>query len=234
MAKNEPEILLSGKTPFRIEVPYKLIDSGPGKKEKPLLVYLHGFGQNLEQFEELCRPLLSLQAYHLFLEGPYPIYDRSGSKNVSDWGRSWYLYDGNRGQFIKSLEVSSEFLQEVMDRLFDIITPARVGIVGYSMGGYLAGYYALTRWKHIHDLVVCAARIKTEVLHDEWDLIRHMNILAVHGENDKAVKPGPQQKEIEKLKEKKINAEFNLVNEGHELSESYVNAVYKWLKTNSY
>lgn len=233
MAKNESEILLSGKTPFRIEVPYKLIETGPEKEKKPLLLYLHGFGQNLEQFEELCRPLFSLTAYHLILQGPYPIYDRSGKKNVSQWGRAWYLYDGNRGQFIKSLEVSSEFLQEVMDRLFEIITPSRVGIVGYSMGGYLAGYYALTRWKHIHDLVVCSARIKTEVIH-EWDSIKHMNILAVHGKNDEAVKPEPQQKEIEKLKEKKINAEFRLLDEGHEFNNSYLNAIKQWLKTNSY
>lgn len=234
MSENEPEILLSGKTPFRIEVPYKLIESGPKNKKKPLLVYLHGFGQNLEQFEELCKPLFTLPAYHLVLQGPYPIYDRTGNKNVSDWGRAWYLYDGNRGQFIKSLEVSSEFLQEVMDRLFDIIEPSRVGIIGYSMGGYLAGYYALTRWKHIHDLIVCGARIKTEVLHDDWDSIKHLNVLAVHGKNDKAVKPEPQQKEIEKLKKKNINAEFRLLDEGHEFNNNYAEAVSAWLKTNSY
>ena len=234
MSKNKPEILLSGKTQFRLEVPYKLFESGPEKKKKPLLIYLHGFGQNMEQFEKLCRPLFSLTGYHLILQGPYPIYDHTANKNVSEWGRSWYLYDGNRGQFIKSLEVSSEFLQEVMDRLFEIITPSRVGIIGYSMGGYLAGYYAMTRWKHIQDLVVCGARIKTEVLHEEWDSIKHMNILAVHGRNDKDVKPEPQEKEIKKLKEQKINAEFMLIDEGHAFSEKYLDAVKQWLQSNSY
>jgi len=233
MAGKENEVLVSGKTSFKIEVPYTLIETGE-KEEKPLLIYFHGFGENNEQFKKRCDTLLNLKAYHLFIQGPYPIYDRSRNKNVSDWGRAWYLYDGNRGQFIKSLELASEFVQEVVDKLLPVIQVNRIGVLGYSMGGYLAGYFALTRWKHVNDLAVVGARIKTEVLNDNWENLQHMNIAAFHGKNDVKVKAAPQAREIKLLKEKGIKAELNLLNENHSFSEVYLNQIFKWFKSIGY
>jgi len=129
------EVLISGKRSFNIEVPYKLIDVGE-VKEKPVIVYLHGFKQNIEQFEKLVDDLLSVEAYHLFVQGPYPIYDRSREKEVKDWGRAWYLYDGSQDQFVRSLELASEFLQQLIDDILKQISATRLAILGYSMGGY--------------------------------------------------------------------------------------------------
>ncbi|MEX0662402.1 MAG: dienelactone hydrolase family protein [Balneolaceae bacterium] len=234
MAQNNVDVLVSGKTSFKIEVPYKLIEVGEKNKKKPLLVYFHGYGENIKQFEKKCEKLLTIEAYHLFIQGPYPIYDRKKAKNVADWGRAWYLYDGNGGQFIKSLEITSEFIQEIIDRLLKNITPSRIGVVGYSMGGYLAGYFALTRWKHVNELIVCGARIKTEILDENWSNIKHMRILAVHGENDDKVKFKPQQNEIEELKKQGVNAEFVLLNEVHTFNSAYIQEIFSWLKRVGY
>ncbi len=234
MAQNNIDVLVSGKTSFKIEVPYKLIEVGERNKPKPLLVYFHGFGENIKQFEKKCEKIVTIEAYHLFIQGPYPIYDRKKSKNVSDWGRAWYLFDGNRGQFIKSLEITSEFIQDVIDRLLKSIKPTRIGVVGYSMGGYLAGYFALTRWKHVNELIVCGARIKTEVLDGNWSNIKHLQILAVHGEKDDKVDFKPQQKEINRLKSDGINAEFILINESHTFNKNYTHEIYSWLKKVGY
>jgi predicted esterase len=234
MSKMQRDVLVSGKTSFKIEVPYKLIENGEKGKEKPLIVYLHGFGDNIKTFGKTCEPFLDLEAYHLFIQGPYPLYDRSREKNVSDWGRAWYLYDGNRGQFIKSLELASEFIQEIVDTLLNVISANRLCVVGYSMGGYLAGYFGLTRWKHVNDLVVAGARIKTEVLQDNWDNVKHLNVLAIHGRNDKSVKYEPQQKEIEKMQEKGLHAELKLLTENHSFTEVFVQEIIKWLKESGY
>lgn len=234
MTKTVQNVLMSGKSSFKIEVPHQLIESGAKRSKKPLLIYLHGYGQNIEDFQKQCELLLDIEAYHLFIQGPYPIYDRTGKKNVSEWGRAWYLYDGNRGQFIKSLEVTSEFIQEIVDRLINVIDVSRIGIVGYSMGGYLAGYFALTRWKHINDLAVCGARIKTEVLNGHWEKIKHLNIVAIHGEQDQSVHFTPQQEEIDRLKSQDINAEMVLLKEKHIFSEEYVKSLNEWLKKMGY
>lgn len=233
MGAKSRDVLISGKTSFKVEVPYRLIESG-GEKDKPLIVYFHGFGENMNDFIEKCEPLIELEAYHLFIQGPYPVFDRSRSKNVSEWGRAWYLYDGDQGQLIKSLEMASEFVQEIIDTLLPHIDVNRICVMGYSMGGYLAGYFALTRWKHVNDLVVAGARIKTEVLDDKWDKIKHLNIVALHGKKDEKVQYGSQQKEIESLRDKGVKAELILLNENHSFSENYIKRMLKWFQLNGY
>jgi predicted esterase len=229
MAEMRRDVLISGKTSFKIEVPYKLIETGIKEKKKPLIIYFHGFGENIETFQKTCSGCLEIEAYHLFIQGPYPIYDKSRKKNVSDWGRAWYLYDGNRGQFIKSLELASEFIQEIVDKLLEVINVSRICVLGYSMGGYLAGYFALTRWKHVNECIVVGGRIKTEVLHEKWDNVKHINVLALHGKNDDSVKYEPQQKEVDLLKKKDLHAELILLDESHSFSKPFVDKIKEWL-----
>ncbi|HET8866236.1 MAG TPA: hypothetical protein VFM80_11110 [Gracilimonas sp.] len=227
------DVLISGKTSFKVEVPYKLIETGK-KGEKPLIVYLHGYDQNIEYFEKKTEKLLNIEAYHLFIQGPYPIYDKTGKVNVSKWGRAWYLYDGNQGQFIKSMEVASEFIQEIIDGLVGVIQISRLCVFGYSMGGYLGGYFAFSRWKHVNDLIVIGGRIKTEAFEGKRDQARHINILALHGKNDTSVYPAPQKECIELLQKEGFNASFKLIDAGHQVETAFIDQAKKWLKDSGY
>lgn len=231
----ERDILASGKMSFKIEVPYQLIETGAKGKKKPLVLYLHGYGENIKIFQEKCSRLLDIEAYHLFIQGPYPIYDQSGKKTVSNWGRSWYLYDGKRKQFIKSLEISSEFIQEVIDNLIKFINVSKLCVIGYSMGGYQAGFFSLTRWKHVNDVIVIGARIKTEVLNDGFYAhLKHMNILAIHGRNDEKVSFERQKESIDFLKSKGLKSELRLLDENHDFSFIVVDEIMNWLQSNNY
>jgi len=227
------EVLISGKASFKIEVPYKLYETGE-KGEKPLIVYLHGFNQNIDRFEKIVNPLTELRAYHLFIQAPYPIYDETRTKKVEDWGRSWYLYDGEQQQFVRSMELSSEFIQEIIDGLLPNIEVNRLCLFGYSMGGYLAGYFMLSRWKHVNEAIIIGARIKTEVFTDRLQEAKHINVLALHGSGDKSVFPEPQQKEIEKLKNEGFNAHFKSIEAQHKLSQQFIAESEFWLKENGY
>lgn len=227
------EVLISGKSSFKIEVPYKLIETGTQKK-KPLIIYLHGFNQNIKLFQKLTKPLLKVEAYHLYIQAPYPVQDKTRTKKVEEWGRSWYLYDGEQSQFIKSMELSSEFIQEIIDSLLPNIKVSRICLFGYSMGGYLGGYFALSRWKHINESIVVAARIKTEVFEKELKLAKHINFLAIHGQNDTSVLPGPQKIEIDKLIDLGFDAEFISLNETHRLTAKFFDVTLDWLQRKGY
>lgn len=227
------EVLISGKASFKIEVPYKLYETGKNGK-KPLIVYLHGFNQNIDRFEKIVKPLTELRAYHLFIQAPYPLYDQTRTKKVEDWGRSWYLYDGEQQQFVRSLELSSEFIQEIIDGLLPNIEVSRLCLFGYSMGGYLAGYFMLSRWKHVNEAIIIGARIKTEVFAERLQEANHINVLALHGSGDTSVFPEPQQKEIEKLKEEGYNARFKSIEAQHKLSQLFIRESELWLKENGY
>lgn len=228
------DVLASGKESFKIEVPYRLIETGVNGQSKPLLIYLHGFNQNIARFEKQVDLLLDLEAYHLFIQGPYPVYDRKHEKNVSEWGRAWYLYDGNQGQFIKSLEISAEFLQNIIDRHLNLIKVNRIGVFGYSMGGYLAGYFAMTRWKHVNELIVIGGRIKTELLQGNWEKVKHINILALHGKNDERVSADKQKKMVDELKMHGVSATFNTVDAKHRLNNQFITKAKYWLNAHGY
>lgn len=228
-----PEVLSTGKISFKIEVPYKLIESGE-EGEKPLIVYLHGYNQNIKYFRKKVSELTSLRAYHLFIQGPYPIYDEEHKKKVPEWGRAWYLYDGDQQQFIKSLELASEFIQEVIDTILNHIDANRLAVIGYSMGGYLAGYFALSRWKHVNDLVVIGGRIKTEVFEQRKGSYDHMNVLALHGKKDNSVKSEPQRKSAKELEEMGAKVTFRELEESHSLNSTYISETKEWLKSLGY
>jgi predicted esterase len=228
------KILKSGQATFNIDVPYKLIETGESSQEKPLIVYLHGFNQNMKQFEKLVTPLLSLNAYHLFVQAPYPIYDRSRKKKVEDWGRSWYLYDGEQDQFVKSLESASDFLEHLIEEVSQNIKVSRLAIFGYSMGGYLAGYFALSRPKLVDELLVVGARIKTEVFEDCVETYDKMNVLALHGTGDKSVKSEPQKKSCKQLSEWGAEVTFKEIDRSHKLDTIYLQEAQKWLQSLDY
>lgn len=227
------ETLLSGNASFNIEVPYKIIETGKSG-EKSLIVYLHGFNQNIKQFGELVEDLLSLEAYHLFIQGPYPIYDRRRQKKVKDWGRAWYLYDGEQDQFIKSLELSAEFIQDVIGKILKQITVSRIAVLGYSMGGYQAGYFALSRRNYVNDLIVIGGRIKTEVFENQEVRYEYLSILALHGSEDESVKSDPQKESCEQLARWGAEVTFNELNEAHSLDGLFISTTLQWLISQGY
>ncbi|WP_234571857.1 alpha/beta hydrolase [Rhodohalobacter sp. 614A] len=234
-SKEKSEILFSEKALFNIKVPYKLIETSQTDEKKPLIVYLHGFNDHIESFLKTCKPFLDrIEAYHLFIQAPYPLYDRSHKKKVEEWGRAWYLYDGDQEQFLNSLAKTSELIDEVLTTLENKVSVERLCVLGYSMGGYLAGYYALTRYHLVNDLIVAGARIKTEVLNENWGLIKDLQVLAIHGKGDNKVDYKPQRTEIVRLSKNGINANFKLINQKHIFNVAYIKEACDWLVEKGY
>ena len=223
----------SGKAPFTIEVPYELIEGGR-KAPKPLIVYLHGFKQNIANFKPLVEPLLPLEAYHLFVQAPYPLYDRSREKRVDEWGRAWYLYDGNQPQFLRSLEDAAQLLEGIVDNVSQQLSVSRTAVMGYSMGGYLAGYYGLSRSDSIEDLIVVGSRIKTEVFEGQEQNVSHLNVLALHGQQDRSVQSIPQKESCAVLSQWGANVQFDELQEGHKLTRNYLDKIKDWLEQLGY
>lgn len=213
--------------PFEIDVSYKLLETGdPG--EKPLIIYLHGYKQNLNSFKKKATPLLKLDARHLFLQGPYITFNEKKNSKMADWGRAWYLYDGNQEQFKNSLEKTSVFIQKVIEQVSMKMTPAETVLLGYSMGGYQAGYFALSRPNYVDDLVVIGGRIKTEFFSNHH--YPNLTTLVLHGRKDRSVNIRQAQESAERLREMGADVNFYGLEEGHRLTEPYIIKTREWLK----
>jgi predicted esterase len=132
------------------------------------------------------------------------------------------------------MELSSEFIQEIIDGLLPNLNVSRLCLFGYSMGGYLSGYFMLSRWKHVNEAIIIGARIKTEVFEGKLKDAKHINILALHGIDDTSVLPEPQEKEIQTLTNVGFNATFQSVNDGHKLTKPFISHASAWLKDLDY
>lgn len=225
-------VLNSGKTTFKMEVPFRLYEHGkPGPK--PLIVYLHGFGQDIKIFEQQTEALHNIKAYHLYIQGPYA--DNRGINRDDKRGFGWYLYSGKQGSFEKSLEYTSEFIQGVIDSIIPFIKVTRCTVIGYSMGAYQAGYFGFTRWKHTNELIMIGGRLKVEFFNDRnWEKRKHLNILALHGSSDEIVNGKKQKESIDLAKAKGLNASYVEVKSGHKLTSSYFTKISKWLLEHEY
>lgn len=228
------ELLQSGKADFKLQVPYQVLETGEKDKPKPILVYLHGYGQTIKKFREICEPLLAVEAYHLFIQAPYPLYDRTREKKVNEWGRAWYLYDGDQDQFRTSLDQASRFIREIITRVVKVVNANRLCLVGFSMGGYLAGYHAIECSEQVNDVIIYGARYKSELLIGDYEKISHQNILALHGRDDKKVEPKPQREEMNALKRHGVDATFIEMEETHAFSESGIKKILDWLSNKGY
>jgi predicted esterase len=221
----------TGHYSFSTTIPYDLINNG----NEALFIYLHGYMQNKYVMQRKMEGMLQMKGVHVFPDAPYPVYDSSRSRPVEKWGRAWYLYDGIQAQFLKSLEECSSNLQSLMDVLISNYKTEKVCLIGYSMGAYQAGYYMLSRPDDITHSIQINGRIKTEAFSmEQLEKASSIALVALHGSEDRSVYPEPQKAEIEKLKRLEYDAEFELVECGHELEPVFTDLSVKWLEKRGY
>jgi predicted esterase len=228
-------LLQEGSVPFHRPVSYKIFGKQQLKRKKPLLVYLHGFGDNMDSFAETCSDIIgAVDAYHLFLQGPYLIYDRKREKQLSEWGHYWYHYDGNQDTFLRSLEHTSAFIANSLDRIKSDLAISRICLIGFSMGGYMAGAFSFSYMKYVNELIVAGCRLKSEILPNKIEAFRHLSVLAMHGLHDNVVDYKPQQREIEELSSFGIDSHFQLFEEKHIFSCNMREMICNWLSIKGY
>lgn len=221
----------SGSYTFNLEVSYKQIETGTTGK-KPLIVYMHGYKQNIQYFEKKCEALLAFKAHHLFIQAPYPVYDETRNRSVEQWGRAWYLYDGEQGQFIDSMEKTSLNIEKLIKKVKKGTSANHVAVLGYSMGGYLAGYFTLSRPQLVNDLIVVGGRIKIE--HFREKAFKNLRALHLHGKEDQSVASESARESCEKLAEQKADASFLEIDAGHRLTNEYITEIKQWMINKGY
>lgn len=202
--------------PFTHEVRVELHrpdDDGDGS----LVVALHGQGMSAASFARDVLPCLPEGASALVPEAPLPFEQRS-AKGIRQ-GNGWYIYTGETQEFLASMRRTEDWLLRqiefcVADHGFDA---KRVSLVGFSQGGYLAGYVGLRHAARFRRLVVAGGRIKHDVL--EADVRRAattpLRVLGVHGAQDEGVSPAAARASIEAVAAWGVPSEFKTYACGH-------------------
>ena len=152
--------------PFQLSTRY-LVGELPEPGPAPLLVALHGQGMSADRFLRILLPLDKGPLRLVIPEGMYPYEIRREDRIVI--GYSWYLYRGDQAEFRAHLARSEEHLRSLLDEIEarHPVDRKRSVLLGFSQGGYLAGFVGLRHRDRFGGLVIASARLKHEFLEKE-------------------------------------------------------------------
>lgn len=220
-----------GAVPFVHEARWRLAFPESGGPKFPLVVALHGFGESGERLRERLRGLEREGFAVMYPDGPFPLEMRGeGGARI---GYAWYQYTGDAAAFASALEAMAHHVDRLLDAALGDprVDSARVALLGYSQGGYLAGAYALAHPQRLRALVAIATRIKVELFDDDrLRAARNLKVIAIHGRRDEHVPAERQREGIDRLAALGLDARLELHDGGHGLSEKLVPLIARTLR----
>lgn len=217
-----------GKRALSFDVPYTLM-LPTGRAPDALVVALHGMGQSPSTMQVMLAPLLDLPCGFLFPRAPWPYEIRKPDRMLI--GHAWYMFDGDQAALRASMNLAAAHLLGLLD---DVAAPGprKTVLLGFSQGGYLAGYVAPTHPDHFAAAACIGGRIKHEFLGDSPTGAHAMPLLQLHGGRDPAVKAEAARDAVNKTRA----LGFSNVSyhedplAGHEITEPMAHHLRAWLE----
>ncbi len=213
------ESSLEGQVPVTWQSRYRL-DLPPGEPPAgghPLLVALHGFGDDGDRLRDRLRGLDGAPYARLYPDAPFPVeMQEAPARRV---GFAWYQFTGDQAAFMTALRFAADHLARVVADAAERhpLDLRRAVLLGYSQGGYLAGVAALSdpaRWR---GLVAIACRIKTESLGEVLPARRGYPVLIIHGARDQGMPLDRQRAAVDELRRHGVAVDFEVHDGGHGL-----------------
>ncbi|MEM7163969.1 MAG: alpha/beta fold hydrolase [Planctomycetota bacterium] len=208
---------------YHIQTPSEQTDT----RGLPLVVALHGMGMSGQSFLRVLRHL-GQQCVILAPNGPYPFEKRAGSTIQIGYG--WYIYRGDQVEFREHLERSEAFLNELVTRVANELGTdnSRTTLLGFSQGGYLAGFAALRNPDRYPGLVIASSRLKHEFLTTELATRRLPRTLFLHSAADQATPLERMRDGLEQLVAHGGVAELYEHDAGHRLPPDALQHMAAW------
>lgn len=199
-------------------------------RQWPLVVALHGMGMTAPEFAGLVDTLRKLPCLLFVPEGVYPYEIRTGQQMRI--GRAWYLYTGDEEAFVRSMDRTGKHLNGLVKRVAKEhpVDADRVFLLGFSQGGYFAGYHAVRHWRLFRGAVVIGARVKHEVLAKELRKAKDLELLLLHGKKDRAVPFALAEKSHAAVKEAGLSVKFRAYDSGHSITKEELADAKRWLR----
>ena len=176
--------------------------------------------------------LSGLDATHRHLlapDGPLP-FEKRKNPGIAI-GHGWYLYTGDQAQFHAELERAEAYVLAwiAKARAERSIDSSRITLLGYSQGGYLAGFLALRHTDLVRGLVLVSTRFKHEFVVQELRSAPLPAVLVVHSEGDVAIPWKAAEPSVDLLRHAGADVEVELHGEGHRLPGDLGARVSSWL-----
>lgn len=167
-------------------------------EQLPMLIALHGDGDNAENFYETALNELSVSARIVVFEAP--ISHPSG-----------LVWPYSVEQYAEYGEVFSELVIQLANQYPTINKPV---LFGFSGGGAMAYYQAINHGDIYSDVFAISGLLANEKLGDNAAK-SGANVYAYHGKSDEVIPFSEAKKTVRLLKKKKVNVSFISFDNGH-------------------
>jgi len=224
---------MQGSRPFTLDVPFEVYRS-PGldaSTRAPLVLALHGMGQDPEILKRDLAPLLEKPWVWLFPRGPYPMEVRGRTMRI---GYAWYMFDGDQPRLRASMEQTSRHLLGVLDSVWNAggIDLSRAAVIGFSQGGYMAGVLGAWNWRRFRGACSISGRLKHEFMAEAApQASKRIKLAQAHGALDASVKADAARDAVAQCAKLGFQAEyFEDTHAGHEITPRMAQWVGEWLE----
>ena len=179
----------------------------------PLVIALHGWGMTERTFERRLRPGIDHRPLSWWIpRGILPCEVKS--RRI---GYAWYVFDGDQAALRASMDDARAYLVTLACAARRALAPSSVTLLGFSQGGYLASYTALSRPDLFDALICCCGRPKAEFI-DDLATARAVRTLVQTGANDTSLAPELMAKGVGPLREAGLSVEERSYDARHELT----------------
>ncbi len=199
-------------------------------KPYPLVIMLHGHGQNAQHFAEVAHLINSANFIYAVPEGPYIAAETEGN------GFSHFRELTNYGDDPMTGELSIEWVMSVNAdvRRRYAIEGDKFWMVGYSQGGALAHAVAATHPDSVAGYAVHGGYFIPNSIHtDNLKAMKDagVKILITHGQKDPAIGPEEAAYAMSAFRQFGVSAELQLIPDlGHELNGDVRSKIDQWLR----
>ncbi|HMF56851.1 MAG TPA: dienelactone hydrolase family protein [Pyrinomonadaceae bacterium] len=232
----ERTLVAQVKIYYDVALPFEPVEpnQSPGKRAKPrpLLIALHGYGENKRRMmreARLCAPenfaLCSLQGVHQHFKKPK---EKGGALR---YGFGWLTNFHPE----ESVALHHRALLDVIEQLVDegVADTGKIFLLGFSQTCALNFRFAFTHADSLRGVVGICGGIPGDWDQSEKYRQTRASVLYLSGERDEFYPPERVHDFVEKLHERSSDVEAESYDAGHEIAPAMRERVRAWLESRS-
>jgi len=194
------------------------------------IIALHGLGQDGSRILNKLQPLVEQGATIVAPDGPHRHEVRRPDSIRK--GHAWYLFTGDQELFKSSMLEAEADLLHIVDTVQEEsgILPNRTILLGFSQGGYLAGFVASRHPDRFAGCVIASARLKHEFIVEELSRGELPEFLFLHDKKDPLTAADPVRNSLQQVEDAGGSAKLQWHDDGHRLGSGSIDHLQRWLK----
>ncbi len=193
----------------------------------PLLIALHGFGDNQQNFKRLFEKQNDMIV--VIPETPYPF---SMGREI---GYSWTNMAPVKTDLGKaSMLINASNIRSIIEYMKNKYTITHVYILGFSQGAGLAYIAGIKNYDLVDGVASFGGWLDAEYLtRTSLKLAKGLNVYIAHGTNDRVIELKAAESAYDLLKEKEYNVKLATFDGAHQVPPDIQLSALQWLKEQS-